>query len=118
MAGNKPRNFDENQVFTDEEIRDTNTHNSSIVLGGDYDVFTIFIDNQLDQNVTIQIYGNRIPNVTKAVTIGTEWTVNTTDQGAKTINIINNGWLPYIFIKVTAADTPTSGELNAYVLQR
>lgn len=118
MSGNKPRNFDEKQIFTDEEIRDTNTHTSEIIHGGDYNVFTVFVDNQLDEDVTVQIYSNRSYTTTKALNVGLTWIVSATDQEAKTITVDNNGWLPYMFITVVASSTPTSGNLNAYILKR
>ena len=118
MGAIKPRLFDEKQIFTDEEIRSTDVQTSEIVNAGDYDVFTFYVDNQLDDDVTIQIMGNRVGSATKAVTIGATWVVSTTDQGAKTINVTNNGWLPYLFITVTAAGVPTSGNLNAYLMDR
>ena len=50
----------ETQIFTDEKIRDTNAHNSSIVDCRIYNLVTFFVINDLNQSVTVQVKGNRV----------------------------------------------------------
>ncbi len=50
----------ETQIFDNEVIRDTNAHNSDIGDCGYFNVITAWIENGLDQNVSVQIKGNRV----------------------------------------------------------
>lgn len=106
----------ETQVFEDEEIRDTNAHNSDVVDCIYYNVITVWVENGLDQDVSVQIKGNRVNSTTGAVDIGTAFDVATVDRDAETIT--DEGFLPYIFIEVTAAGVPTTGDLNAYLIKK
>ena len=119
----------ETQVFTDEEIRDTNAHNSSIVDCRIYNLVTFFVINDLNQSVTVQVKGNRrwleyveeewVLDTDKvynsALDIGSSFTVAASDSGAKAIAALVDGVLPYMFVEITAGVLPSSGDLNCYV---
>ena len=107
---------DETQLFTDEAIRDTNAHNSA-VYKSDYPSLSFFVDNSLDQDVSAQVFGNRVDSVTGAVNIGDAFTVTAGDTRAKAITIEGTGMMPYLFVRVTAGTTPTSGHVNTYVIR-
>ena len=108
----------ETQVFEDEEIRDIAAHNSSIGACSYYNVITIWVENGLDQNVSVQVKGNRVNDVAGAVDIGDAFDVATVDREARTMEPVDEGFLPYIFIEVTAAGVPTAGDLNAYLIRK
>ena len=105
----------ETQIFTDEEIRDTNAHKSSIVDCRIYNLVTFFVINDLNQSVTVQVKGNRANSVTGALDIGSSFTVAASDSGAKAIAALVDGVLPYMFAEITAGVAPGSGDLNCYV---
>jgi len=105
----------ETQIFTDEEIRDTNAHNSSIVDCRIYNLVTFFVINDLDQSVTVQVKGNRANTVTGALDVGSSFTVAASDSGAKAIAALVDGVLPYLFAQITAGGVPSLGDLNCYV---
>lgn len=108
----------EDQVFEDEEIRDTNAHNSDVGNCRQFNIITVWVENGLDQKVSVQIKGNRVNSVTGAVDIGTAFDVATVDREARTMEPTDEGFLPYIFIEVTAAGVPTSGNLNVYLIKK
>ena len=110
--------LDETQIFEDEEIRDTNAHNSAVGDCSCFDVITVWVENGLDQDVSVQIKGNRVNSTTGAVDIGAAFTVATVDREARTMEPTDEGFLPFIFIEVTAAVIPTSGNLNAYLIKK
>lgn len=109
---------DETQIFEDEEIRDTNAHNSDIGACSYFNVITVWVENGLDQNVSVQVKGNRVNSVTGAVDIGDAFDVATLDRGARTMKPTVEGFLPFIFVEVTAAGIPASGNLNAYLIKK
>jgi hypothetical protein len=107
---------DETQLFTNEEIRDANAHDSDIYKS-DYPSLSFFVDNDLDQDVSAQVFGNRANQVAGAVNIGDAFTVTAGDTRAKAITIDGTGMMPYLFVRVTASITPTSGHVNTYVIR-
>jgi len=111
-------NFDEVQIFKDEVIRDTNAHNSAVGDCRYFNIITVWVKNGLDQNVNVQVKGNRVNSTTGAVNMGTAFDVTTDDEEARTYEPTDEGFLPYIFIEVTAAGVPTSGNLNAYLIRK
>jgi len=108
----------ETQIFEDEAIRDTNAHNSSVGDCSYFKVITIWVENGLDQKVSVQVKGNRVDSVAGAVDIGTAFDVATVDREARTIEPTGEGFLPFIFIEVTAAVIPTTDDLNAYLIKK
>ena len=110
---------EEIQVFEDEEIRDTNTHNSTIVDARNYSIIVIYVDNDLDQAVSIQVKANRANSTTGAVDVGAAFNVAATNGvEARVLTPDTSGWLPYIYVEATCAVAPTSGDLNCYIIRR
>jgi len=108
----------EEQIFEDEEIRDVLAHNSDVGDCRYFNVITIWVENGLDQNVSVQITGNRVNSVVGAVDIGVAFDVVTLDREARTMDPTDEGFLPYIFVEITAAGVPTTGDLNAYLIKK
>lgn len=110
----------EEQVFTDEEIRDAVAHNSDISNMNRFKMRTIRVLNTLDEDVTIKIYQNRANTTANAEDIkGIVFTVVAL-AGIETRTLLPEtcGWMPYVFIEATAAGIPTLGDLNAYIIGR
>ena len=108
----------EEQIFKDKEITDILAHSSSVGDCRYFNIITVWVENGLDQKVSVQVKGNRVNSVAGAVDIGTAFDVATVDREARTFEPTDEGFLPYIFIEVTAAVIPTSGDLNAYLIKK
>ncbi|MDD5778495.1 MAG: hypothetical protein PHU95_03510 [Candidatus Thermoplasmatota archaeon] len=113
-----PGTYGEDQVFTDEEIRDVLDHDSDTSDFSQHNVATVYVDNALDQAVAIQVMANRIDGVAGAVEVGAPFNVAAGDQEARTLEPTDEGWLPYYYVTATALVAPAAGELNVYILKR
>ena len=109
---------DELQLFTEESIRDKSAHNSLIFDYSEYTMVTFYVDNDLNQDVSAQVFGNRTNSVTKAVNIGAAFNVAADDAVAKAVTASATGMMPYMFVRVTASVTPSSGNVNVYAICR
>ena len=109
---------DEIQVFTDEAIRDVAAHDSLIANYASYTSVTFYVKNGLDKDISARVYGNRVNSVTGAVTIGDAFTVSTADETAKGILASATGIMPFMFMRLTPTDIPTSGVVNVYAICR
>ena len=109
---------DELQPFSDKVIRDTSAHNSDILNYNEYTMVTFYVDNDLDKDVSAQVFGNRTESVTKAVSIGSAFNVTAGDAVAKAITSQATGMMPYMFVRVTASSAPTTGNVNVYAICR
>jgi len=99
-------------------LRDTNTHRSDIVSLEDYDIATVYVHNETDQDLTCQIYGCEAPDPHTAVKIGPELTVSAGTTGAYNISVYSEGWLPFSFVTFKAATAPTKGYVHIRYLRR
>jgi hypothetical protein len=78
---------------------------------------SVFIDNGLDQAVTVQLKANRENAYAKSVNVGSAFTVNVSGQDSRTLTPDSCGWLPYITVEVSCATAPTSGALDIYLVR-
>ena len=99
-------------------LRDTSTHRSDIVSLEDYDIATVYIHNETNQDLTCQIYGCEAPDPHTAVKIGPELTVSAGTTGAYNISVYSEGWLPFSFVTFKAATAPTKGYVHIRYLRR
>jgi len=99
-------------------LRDTNTHRSDIISLEDYDIATVYIHNETDQDLTCQIYGCEAPDPHTAVKIGPELTVAAGTTGAYNISVYSEGWLPFSFVAFKASTAPTKGYVHIRYLRR
>jgi photosystem II stability/assembly factor-like uncharacterized protein len=109
---------DEEHVIDSLEIRDVLAHNSSVSDCKLFNMFDVFVVNGLDQQVGVQVKGNRINDVAGAVDIGASFNVATLDSESRTVVPDNDGWLPYIFFEVTAAVLPAAGDIDVYIIKK
>ena len=78
---------------------------------------TIFVDNGLDQAVTVQVKANRVKEYAKAVNVGSAFTVSAGGTDARSLSVETSGWLPYIMVEVSCSTAPTSGALDVYLVR-
>jgi len=77
-------------------------------------LISVFVDNGLDQDVTVQIKANRVESTSKAVSIGSAFTVSAGGSDARSLSVETSGWLPWIYVEVACPVAPTSGSVTIY----
>jgi len=118
------RKPEEETIVDALEIRDTNAHDpdsdSEITITSmELHTFnSIKVVNALDKDITVQVYGNFDESTTNADTMGSAFTVAAGDSETRTIVPDNDGWAPYIYLKITATATPTSGSVTATIKKK
>jgi hypothetical protein len=75
---------------------------------------TIYVDNGLDQSVTIQIKGNRVQSLTKSVNVGSPFSVPAGSQDARVLTPDTSGFFPYITVSLVCSTAPTTGSVTIY----
>lgn len=100
------------------EIRDVLAHNSDVSNCNLFNMYSVFVVNGLDQQVGVQIKGNRTNSVVGAVDIGASFDVASDDSESRTVVPDNDGWLPYVFVEITAALLPTAGDIDVYIIKK
>jgi len=122
--------YEEKQIVTSLAIRDTNPHDpvsdplyNFIYNSHRYKIDTFFIENTLDQSVSVQIMGNRINSVVGAVTVGSPFTAATPQIQIDTItltgtngtaNVTGAGGLTKLATFVTDLPTTATNFVTAY----
>jgi len=103
------------------EIRDTADHYSdswdsyrSVVNFRGFSKGTVFVNNGLDQDVTIQLQGSRQLGFDYVCNIGSSFTVS---SGAASYETFTDP-LPYLRLRASCATAPTSGALDAFCYKR
>lgn len=105
------KEYDEEQIFTDKEIRDTNAHNSKTSFCERWARKTILVKNGLNQAVSIQTQGARDSNFTNVYPVGTALSVA---AGANDY-LTCADYFPYLRVAATCSTAPTTGNLNVWV---
>lgn len=77
-------------------------------------LISIFVDNGLNQAVTVQVQSNRENAHAKAVNTGSAFTVSANGSDARSLSVETSGWLPYIMVEVSCSVAPASGSLTIY----
>lgn len=77
-------------------------------------VITIYVDNGLDQPVTVQIKANREASLAKSVNVGSAFTVPAGSTDARTLTPDTSGWLPYVTVTLVCSSAPSSGSVTVY----
>ena len=78
---------------------------------------TIFVENGLDQDVEVQVKGNRVKSSEGAINIGLSFTVAKNSNDARTLTPDTSGWLPYITITARCSTAPSSGKLIVWLIR-
>ena len=80
-------------------------------------VVSLFIENTLDADIDITIKGNIDQATSGSVAINGTITVPASSNDAVTLVPQNLGWLPYIYVEVTAKSTPSTGAVTIYLVR-
>lgn len=106
-------------------IRDTSAHTPATdaaecvyVDVHDCEMFTVYVDNQLDQTVSVKVYHNRVKSTAKAIASGVDaLSVASASQDARTFTPNNAGWLPWLYVQAQCSSAPSSGSVTVYVVK-
>ena len=108
--------YKEIDIVKSLEIRDTLTHNSEIADLSLYNHATVYVINELNQPVTVQVKGNWTPIYEGSVNVGTSFDVAAGAHGSRSISVATNNWFPFIWITLTCSVAPSRGAVHAKVL--
>ena len=78
---------------------------------------TIFLDNGLNQDLTVVVKGHIRPVVEGAVAISDPVTVSANDKAAITLTPDVTGYLPYIHLELSCSVAPTEGTVSAWYVK-
>ena len=78
---------------------------------------TIFVENGLDQDVAVQVKGNRAKSTSGAINVGASFTVAKNSNDARTLTPDSSGWLPYIYVELQCSTAPSSGSVTVYLVR-
>jgi hypothetical protein len=80
-------------------------------------IVSVYVENTLDQPVTVQILGAISSSPAATVPIGSSFTVPPNSADAKTLVPESSGWLPYITVSLACTTAPTTGVINVYLVR-
>jgi len=103
--------FDEDRIFDDLAIRDITNHDSTNAFIGEFTAQTIFICNELDKDVTLQLQGSR--DGARWVDIDNAFDVTAQVDSFETIV----QFFPYYRMKAICSVQPTAGQLNIWLIK-
>jgi hypothetical protein len=78
---------------------------------------TVYVENSLDQAVTVQILGAPSNPPSSTVAIGTSFTVNPGSADFRTLIPEQTGWTPYITVSLSASTAPTQGAVKVTLIR-
>jgi len=78
---------------------------------------TVYVDNGLNQDVTVQVKANISESYTKSIDVGSSFAVGASSQDARTLTPDTSGWLPYVMVTVQCSVAPSSGSLTIYLVK-
>ena len=103
--------MDKDQVFTDEAIRDQANHPSAASAMGEFNAETIVVYNTLDQAVDNQLQGSI--DGTTWLDVGSSFSITATTNDYETVT----DYFPFYQIISSCASTPTTGNLNIWIVK-
>ncbi|MGB9672067.1 MAG: hypothetical protein ACPLZY_02855 [Candidatus Norongarragalinales archaeon] len=77
-------------------------------------VITIYVNNDLNQDVAVQVKGNRDKSLVRSVNVGSAFTVSAGSADARTLTPDTSGFLPYLTVTLQCSTAPTSGSVTVY----
>ena len=104
---------EEDILFDEEEIRDTNTHYSDIGDCRGFKSKTVLIYNDLDQTVTLQMQGSRDRDFNRPINISSSFTVPANSTSYQTCT----DYFPFGRITAKCDTAPTTGSLTVVVVK-
>ena len=110
---NKPVFIGEDEVISALAIRDTADHTSTVSDSRGAIPKTVVIYNETDEDIQVQLQGDRDEDFDEAMNIGTSFTVIASTHDYATIS----DYMPYLRVVITAGTAPTTGTVSAYLLR-
>jgi hypothetical protein len=104
--------MDQDQIFTEEAIRDTADHNSAVSNTGEFTAETILIENGLNQQVTLQLQGCREGGSTW-FDVGDPFNVPASTNDYETVS----DYFPCYRVVASCSVSPTTGDLEIWVIK-
>lgn len=108
----------EDSILKNYELRDTAWHKTGFSAIGDYDIYAFQVQNELDQPVTCQIMGNRLPTTVGAAVLGDPFTVSAGGIEIRTLSVYIGKWAPYAYVRFKAESAPTKGLIHITAFKR
>lgn len=99
------------KTFDDEAIRDTSSHNGSIVFNGDFTIKTIIIENSLNQTVTLQCQASANADFSNSFNVGSSFDVTASTNTYQSCET----YFPYWRLSAQCGTAPTSGDLTVII---
>lgn len=100
------------KTFDASEIRDTSSHNGSVINNFDFQLKTIIIHNHLNQQVTLQCQASA-DGVNNWFNVGSSFNVSASTDTYQTCD----AYFPYMRLTAICGTSPTTGDLTVYFIQ-
>jgi len=110
---NKPVFIGEDEIIHELVLRDTDDHISNVSDNRGAIPKTVVIYNETDQDITVQLQGDRDSDFDVAMDMGNPFVIDAGTHDYATIS----DYLPYLRVKITASTAPTSGTVDAYIMR-
>lgn len=110
---NKPVTAGEDHIAVDVEIRNTSETNSDISDSRGFIPKTVVVENNLNEDVSIQVCGSREVTMTKHEHLGDAFIIAAGETGYATLS----DYFPFLRAHMTCSTAPTTGEINIYLLR-
>lgn len=105
------------RLMTSRPIRDTGVHLPDILMDVRAAVqWAFWVENRLDQSITVRLIGNRTGAPLDAGTLGPSATVATVTNSPVAASA--DDWMPFLGLDVSAGTTPTSGTVTIYGMKQ
>jgi hypothetical protein len=78
---------------------------------------TIYVINTLDQDVIVQVKGNRVQSTSNASGVGASFTIPAGKSDYRTLIAEQSGVLPYIYVELSCSTAPTAGNVTVYLIR-
>ena len=101
------------KTFDALAIRDTSSHNGSILNLFDFQVKTLIIENSLDQQVTLQCQGSAHADFSNSFNIGSAFNVAANTDTYQTCD----SFFPYMRMTAICGSSPTTGDLTVHFIE-
>jgi len=75
---------------------------------------TLYVINGLDEDVTVQVRGNRVDSTDDAADVGDSFTVPAESSDFKSLVPEASGITPYVYVTLTCSTAPSSGSVTVY----
>lgn len=99
-------------TFTEEAIRDTNSHNGKTVFNGSFIVKTLIIENGLNQIVALQCQASAHADFSKSFNVGSPFDVAADSNSYQTCD----SYFPYWRLVAVCDTAPTTGDLTVIIM--